>query len=98
TPSGGRVTVAASRETAGGGDKALVQVSDSGIGIPPDEVPQLFGRFFRATNARSAVIPGTGLGLAIVQDIVTQHQGTIDVTSTLGAGTTFVIRLPVADR
>ncbi len=92
TKPGGRVTVAAGRD----GEGVEVRVSDSGIGIPEDEIPHLFERFFRARNARSAVIPGTGLGLSIVADIVARHHGSIEVESTLGMGTSFLIRLPLA--
>jgi two-component system phosphate regulon sensor histidine kinase PhoR len=104
TPRGGQVIVSASRELAArvadgsgpwSGDEAVIRVRDTGIGIPADEVPQLFDRFFRATNARKAVIQGTGLGLAIVAEIVAQHHGTVQVESELGVGTTFVIRLPL---
>jgi signal transduction histidine kinase len=97
TPRGGRVSVAAARESGPNGDEqAVIRVSDTGIGIPADELPHLFDRFFRATNARKAVIQGTGLGLAIVAEIVSQHSGTVEVSSELGAGTTFAIRLPLA--
>jgi signal transduction histidine kinase len=92
TGAGGRVLVEAARADG----HAELRVSDTGMGIPDDEIPHLFERFFRARNARSAVIPGTGLGLAIVSDIVARHRGTIDVQSQLGRGTSFVIRLPVA--
>jgi signal transduction histidine kinase/CHASE3 domain sensor protein len=92
TAPGGRVSVSAGRA----GTDAEIRVSDSGIGIPADELPNLFERFFRARNARSAVIPGTGLGLAIVADIVARHHGRVDVQSTLGVGTTFLIRVPLA--
>jgi signal transduction histidine kinase/CHASE3 domain sensor protein len=92
TGQGGRVLVEAARSDG----HAELRVSDTGMGIPDDEIPHLFERFFRARNARSAVIPGTGLGLAIVSDIVARHRGTIDVQSQLGRGTSFVIRLPVA--
>lgn len=104
TPRGGRVTVSAVREYSArgvdengswAGDEAVVRVTDTGIGIPAEEIPQLFDRFFRATNARKAVIQGTGLGLAIVAEIVAQHHGTVHVESELGVGTTFVIRLPL---
>jgi two-component system, OmpR family, phosphate regulon sensor histidine kinase PhoR len=86
------VTVSAGQDREG----AEVRVSDTGIGIPQDEIPHLFERFFRARNARSAVIPGTGLGLSIVGDIVSRHHGSIEVQSTLGMGTSFLIRLPLA--
>jgi signal transduction histidine kinase/CHASE3 domain sensor protein len=96
TPRGGRVSVSAARETgADGVAQAVIRVRDTGIGIPAAELPHLFDRFFRASNARKAVIQGTGLGLAIVSEIVSQHAGTVEVTSELGVGTTFAIRLPL---
>ena len=69
-------------------------VRDTGIGIPADEVGNLFSKFFRASNAEHGDVPGTGLGLAIVQAIVEVHHGTVQVASTEGEGTTFTIRLP----
>ncbi|TAM81155.1 MAG: HAMP domain-containing protein [Jatrophihabitans sp.] len=75
-------------------DRAVLEVSDTGIGIPAEELPRLFERFYRASNAASAEIPGTGLGLSIVQQIVQAHGGQLAVESTVGAGTTFRIRLP----
>ena len=75
--------------------EAVIRVRDTGIGIPAAELPHLFDRFFRASNARKAVIQGTGLGLAIVSEIVNQHAGTVEVSSELGVGTTFAIRLPL---
>jgi signal transduction histidine kinase len=68
---------------------------DTGMGIPADEVPHLFDRFFRATNAQDHAVQGTGLGLAIVRDIVQAHQGDVSVSSVLSEGTTFRITLPV---
>ncbi|HEY2273822.1 MAG TPA: ATP-binding protein [Jatrophihabitantaceae bacterium] len=97
TPRGGQVTVSANLESGSDGVRqAVIRVADTGIGIPTEEVPHLFDRFFRATNARKAVIQGTGLGLAIVAEIVAQHSGTVEVNSDLGIGTTIVIRLPLA--
>jgi two-component system phosphate regulon sensor histidine kinase PhoR len=96
TQRGGRVELTAWREDAHGHGEAVVSVRDTGIGIPKAELPRLFDRFFRATNARKAVIQGTGLGLAIVAEIVKAHHGTVQVESELGQGTTFVIRLPIA--
>ena len=72
-----------------------VDVADSGIGIPPDEAGQLFSRFVRASNARTAGLPGTGLGLSIVKVLVEMHGGHVDVASTLGQGSTFSVFLPV---
>jgi signal transduction histidine kinase len=76
-------------------DEALhVEVADSGVGIPEEEVGKLFERFFRASTGVTA--PGTGLGLSIVQSIVEVHGGTIDVKSTLDVGTTFIVQLPLS--
>jgi signal transduction histidine kinase len=90
TPSFGRVTVT-TRVLPG---EVEVIVSDSGMGIPADELPLLFQRFFRAERATAGAIPGTGLGLAIAKAIVTGHGGRIRVESEDGAGTTFRVILP----
>lgn len=90
TPEGGRVDVKATQQ----GDAIAVSVTDNGIGIPADEVPQLFGRFFRASTATANAIPGTGLGLAISQAIAQAHNTAITVQSTLDRGTTFRLLLP----
>lgn len=74
---------------------ATVRVSDTGIGIMPEDVPHIFERFYRADHARSRNRGGSGLGLAIVQGIVREHQGSIEVESTPGQGSTFAVRLPV---
>jgi signal transduction histidine kinase len=71
-----------------------IDVADSGIGIPPGEIGNLFDRFVRATNARTAGLPGTGLGLSIVKAIVELHGGSVSVQSTLGRGTTVSVYLP----
>ena len=71
-----------------------IDVSDTGIGIPPDEVARLFGAFVRGSNARIAGLPGTGLGLSIVKALVEMHGGQVTVDSELGRGTTFSVRLP----
>lgn len=75
-------------------DIVNIEISDKGIGISKEDMPRLFTEFFRAENAREMVKNGTGLGLPIVKDIITQHGGTIKVTSELGKGTTFIITLP----
>jgi two-component system, OmpR family, sensor kinase len=75
---------------------AILKVSDSGIGISPDDVPHIFERFYRADRARSRDRGGSGLGLAIVQSIVQGHDGTIEVESIPGKGSTFTLRLPLA--
>ncbi|HEY6407939.1 MAG TPA: HAMP domain-containing sensor histidine kinase [Ktedonobacteraceae bacterium] len=74
---------------------AMLKVSDTGISIPPDDVPHIFERFYRADRARSRDRGGSGLGLAIVQSIVQAHEGTIEVESILGKGSTFILRLPL---
>jgi PAS domain S-box-containing protein len=73
-----------------------VDVTDHGIGIPPDEAGQLFTRFVRASNARTAGLPGTGLGLSIVKVLTEMHGGHVAVASELGRGSTFSVFLPVA--
>jgi PAS domain S-box-containing protein len=90
TATGGSVTVTTHVQP---GEIEIV-VSDNGMGIPANELPLLFQRFFRAERATSGAIPGTGLGLAIAKAIVTGHGGRICVESEDGAGTTFRIALP----
>ncbi len=92
TPEGGAVTVRAS--TAGG--RLVVEVADTGIGIPDDELARLFDRFYRARSAKVRNVGGTGLGLAIAKTIADAHGGELHVTSELGRGTTFQVLLPTA--
>jgi signal transduction histidine kinase len=75
---------------------ARVKVSDTGIGISPDDLPHIFERFYRADRTRSRDHGGSGLGLAIVQSIIHEHQGAIEVESTPGKGSTFTLSLPLA--
>jgi len=72
-----------------------VAVKDTGIGIPEEELPFIFEDFFRVKSSKTAEIPGTGLGLSIVKKIVEGHNGSIDVRSTVGEGTEFVVALPL---
>jgi signal transduction histidine kinase len=74
-----------------------IDVADRGIGIPAAETGQLFSRFVRASNARTAGLPGTGLGLSIVKVLTEMHGGHVDVTSTLGQGSTFSVYLPAPE-
>jgi signal transduction histidine kinase len=90
TPSGGRVHVRAAAVDG----RALLEVSDTGIGIPESEQPQLFDRFFRTSAAVEQAIPGVGLGLAIVKAIVEAHDGTVSLVSTENGGTTVRVELP----
>jgi signal transduction histidine kinase len=76
------------------GDSFRVAMHDRGMGIPAEELPRLFQRFSRASNARRAKIAGTGIGLFIVKMIVERHGGSIEVESTLGEGSTFTATLP----
>jgi two-component system, OmpR family, phosphate regulon sensor histidine kinase PhoR len=91
TEPGGEVGVDLRRE----GDRAVLAVADTGIGIPAEDSDRLFQRFFRARNATDAAIPGTGLGLAICKGIVDAHGGEIAVESETGRGTTLRVSLPM---
>jgi len=90
TPSGGKVSLKLAVEPR----NLVLEVADTGIGIPEAEQPNLFREFFRAANARATAEIGTGLGLAIVRSIVQQHGGSIAVQSAEGRGTAFTVRLP----
>jgi PAS domain S-box-containing protein len=77
------------------GSSAVLSVSDTGTGIPADEIPRLFERFRRVEGARRRSNEGSGIGLALVHELVTMHGGSISVSSSLGIGTTFTIALPL---
>jgi signal transduction histidine kinase len=72
---------------------AVIKVSDTGIGIQPEDLPHIFERFYRADRARSRDRGGSGLGLTIAQSIVQEHEGSIEVESTPGKGSIFIVRL-----
>jgi signal transduction histidine kinase len=91
-PQGGSVAVGVQPLARNGVDGVAVRVSDTGPGIPPEEVERIFERFYRVDRARGA--GGSGLGLAIARWIVEEHQGTIEVESTPGQGSTFTVWLP----
>jgi two-component system sensor histidine kinase SenX3 len=92
TKPGGAVAVS----VAAGDDHVRLLVSDDGLGIPSRDLPRIFERFYRVDRARSRDTGGTGLGLAIVRHVTENHQGTVRVSSELGRGTTFEVRLPRA--
>jgi signal transduction histidine kinase len=91
TPPGGRVGLTISMV----GDEAIVVVTDSGMGITPEDQQRLFTRFFR--TAAAAKIQGTGLGLSITKAIVDAHHGSISVESEVGTGTSFTFTVPTSD-
>jgi signal transduction histidine kinase len=90
TPAGGRVGLRLAHD----GATAILAVSDTGVGIPPEHLPHVFERFYRGDPGRSRDPGGTGLGLSIARWIVEQHTGSIELTSRPGEGTTAVVRLP----
>jgi signal transduction histidine kinase len=92
SPDGGLVTLSSQIE----GDFALISVTDTGIGIPADEIGHVFERFRRVRSGAGQSIPGTGLGLTIVKQIVEMHGGKIWVESAVGHGSAFHITLPIA--
>ena len=91
SPEGGHIEIAALRE----GRNAVITVTDDGPGIPAEDLPHIFDRFYRVDKARSRDTGGTGLGLSIVRQIVTLHQGTVTVDSVEGQGSVFRVELPL---
>ena len=91
--SGGSLTVRLNRH----GENAILEVSDTGMGIPEDAVDHVFERFYRVDKARSRATGGSGLGLAIVRTIVQRNRGDIQVRSIFGQGTTFTVTFPAFD-
>lgn len=91
TQEGGKVTVSLYSK----GKYAIIEIKDNGIGIPKDSLNHIFERFYRVDKARTRITGGTGLGLSITNQIVSLHQGIIDVDSTMGEGSTFYIKIPL---
>jgi len=91
TPQEGKITVYIGKIH----NDVYFKVADSGIGIPENDIPRIFERFYRVDKARSREMGGTGLGLAIAKDIIEAHSGVIDISSQLGVGTEVTVRLPV---
>jgi two-component system phosphate regulon sensor histidine kinase PhoR len=101
TPNGGKVALQLRETEPAEGDEtqqrsAILEVSDTGIGIPKSDLPRIFERFYRVDKARSRAEGGTGLGLAIVKHIVETHGGHVEVESEIGEGTKFRVAIPLA--
>ena len=75
----------------------VLKLEDEGIGIPEEDVPYIFERFYRVEKARTRKSGGTGLGLSIVQQIINKHEGKITVDSELGKGTVVTVEIPLFD-
>ncbi|SFB73843.1 PAS fold-containing protein [Nocardioides terrae] len=90
----GGITVSVDREGDADGDRAVLRVSDTGTGIPEEELPRLFERFHRVRRAASRSIEGSGVGLALVAQLADLHGGEVEVRSRLGEGSTFTVRIP----
>ena len=93
TPADGRVSVRVTRSNG----SAVLEVEDTGLGVPADEQERLFERFFRARSATENATPGTGLGLSIAKAITEAHGGSIGVTTDQGLGTCFRVELPLSN-
>ena len=91
TPTDGRIGIGLQRDQ----EKVVFRIADTGIGIAAEDQARIFERFFKADKSRNRALGGSGLGLSIAKKIVEMHNGEISVESTLGAGATFVVRLPV---
>ncbi len=90
TPDGGKIDISAKAD----GDSVVISVKDNGMGIPEEDIPRIFERFYRVEKARTSDTGGTGLGLAIAKEIVDAHGGQIWLESEVGRGTTVYVRLP----
>ncbi len=93
TCEGGKVEISAVAVS----DNAVLEVTDTGIGIPPESIPHVFERFYRVDKARSRQMGGAGLGLSIVKSICAAHQGRVSVESSEGKGTRFTVELPLSN-
>jgi len=94
TPAGGTITLSLERD----GSQVMARVADTGAGIPKEDIPCIFDRFYRVDKARNRAHGGSGLGLALVKTLVDAHGGVITVDSALGLGSTFTVSFPMADQ
>ena len=92
TPEGGWVIVTLDRNRT----EMIISVRDTGIGIAKEDIPRIFSRFWRSDASRERVSGGLGVGLALTKEIVDKHNGSINVESELGKGTTFTLRIPLS--
>ncbi len=90
TPDGGKVSISLSKQN----EWARFVVADTGLGIPPQDLPHIFDRFYRVDKARARTLGGSGLGLSIAKWVAQAHGGDVQVESEVGAGTTFIVTLP----
>jgi heavy metal sensor kinase len=93
TPEGGAVTVTVKALDS----NAVLEVTDNGVGIPPEALPRIFDRFYRVDKARSRELGGAGLGLSIVKSICAAHHGRVEASSAPGQGSRFRVELPLAE-
>ena len=91
TPDGGKIVISAGRT----GDRVWMQVDDNGIGIPPEDRPRIFERFYRVDKARSRQSGGTGLGLSIAKEIVARHEGVLELVDREGPGLSVRMELKI---
>jgi signal transduction histidine kinase/ligand-binding sensor domain-containing protein/ActR/RegA family two-component response regulator len=111
TPSGGKVVLSAGMRDEGRGlmsgtgsslihhpSSLILTVTDTGVGIPPEDLPHIFDRFYQANNLEKAKSGGTGIGLALTRELVLAMGGEISVKSQVGIGTTFMVRLPITNK
>jgi signal transduction histidine kinase len=94
TPSGGSITITLSSDQ----DHAKVEISDSGMGIPPEKVDRIFDRFYQVDDSNLREFEGSGIGLSLVKELVELHHGTITVTSKPEQGSCFTLRIPLGNK
>jgi signal transduction histidine kinase len=94
TPAGGEIQLSAKVS----GTQILIDIQDSGFGIPAADLPFIFDRFYRVREGKASEVEGNGLGLALVKSIVEQHDGQINVQSELNRGSCFTVTLPLLEK